>query len=86
MATQKVFSAVDSKHSISGRNFKFKFNTGNGARCVRATVAKDCVGFAVGFFGGGLPWAVGEAGGGLRIARQTSEVNGLRHILSNSSH
>ena len=84
MATQKLFSAVDSKYSISGKNFKFKFNTGNRARCVRATVAKDCVGFAVGFFGG-LPWAVGEAGGGLRIARQTSEVNGLRHRLSNSS-
>ena len=84
MATQKVFSAVDSKHSMSGKNFKFKFNTGSGARCVRATIAKDCVGFAVGVFGG-LPWAGGEAGGGLRIARQASEVNGLRHRLSNSS-
>ena len=83
MATQKVFSAVDSKLSISGRNFKFKFNAGNGARRVRATVAKDCVGFAVGVFSGGLPWA--EAGRGLRTARRTSEVNGLRHRLSNSS-
>jgi hypothetical protein len=84
MATQKVFSAVDSKHSISGRNFRFKFNTGNGARRVRATVAKDCVRFAVGVFSG-LPWAVGEAGRGLGTARQTSEVNGLHHRLSNSS-
>lgn len=77
MATQKDFSDIDSKHSISGRNFKFKFNTGNGARRVRATVAKDCVGFAKGVFSG-LPWAVGEAGRGLRTARQTSEANGLR--------
>jgi hypothetical protein len=84
MATQKDFSVIDSKHSISGRNFKFKFNTGNGARLLRATAAKDCVGFAKGVFSG-LPWAVEEAGRGLRTARQTSEVNGLHHRLSNSS-
>jgi len=82
MATQKDFSAIDSKHSISGRNFKFKFNTGNGAKRVRATVAKDCVGFAKGVFSG-LPWAVEEADRGLRTARQTSEVNGLHRRFSN---
>ena len=33
-----------------------------------------------------LPWAVGEAGRGLRTAREASEVNKLRHRLSNSSY